>query len=83
MTPHFGHPSEKRPTEPAKNAKRARPNALRQAQVMPPHNVDLTLQPGTHDDIHVPAHMTGVDLSKESPADADKAAKEKVRGRPA
>jgi hypothetical protein len=50
---------------------------------MPPHNVDLTLQPGTHDDIHVPAHMTGVDLSKESPADADKAAKEKVRGRPA
>lgn len=83
MVPHFGHPSEKRPATPAKSAKRARPNALRQAQVLPPHNVDLTLPHGTHDDIHVPAHVTGVDLSKEAPADANMATKEKLRGRKA
>jgi hypothetical protein len=80
MTPHFGHPSQK-PATPVKNAKRARPNALRQAQVLPPHNVDLTLPPMAHDDIHVPAHVTGVDLSKEAPADADRSTKDKIRSR--
>ncbi|MGO7565289.1 MgtC/SapB family protein, partial [Rhizobium johnstonii] len=28
------------------------------------HNVDLTLTPGVYHDIHVPAHVTGADLSK-------------------
>jgi hypothetical protein len=83
MTPHFGHPSEKKPATPAKSVKRSRPNALRQAQVMPPHQVDLTLPPATHDDVHVPAHVTGVDLSKEAPADADMSTKEKLRGQKA
>jgi hypothetical protein len=68
MTPHFRHPSEKPPT-PAKSSKRARPNALRHAQVLPPHNVDLTLPPATHD------------LSKEAPADADASTKKDIRSR--
>jgi hypothetical protein len=41
---------------------------LRHAQVLPPHNVDLTLSPANHEDIHVPAHVSGTDLSKEGPA---------------
>ncbi len=81
MTPHFEHPSLKRPATPVKNPKYARPNALRQAQVLPPHNVDLTLPPAAHEDIHVPAHITGVDLSKAAPGDADTATKNKIRAR--
>jgi hypothetical protein len=80
MTPHFRHPSEK-PATPVKSPKRARPNALRHAQVLPPHNVDLTLPPATHEDIHVPAHVSGVDLSKEAPADANAATKKDIRSR--
>ncbi|GEM_PF-1060477 len=48
--------------------KKARPNTLRQAQVLPPHHVDLTLQPVTHEEVHVPAHVNGADLSREAPA---------------
>jgi hypothetical protein len=59
-----------RPDTPNKPRKRARPNALRNAQVLPPHNVDLTLPPVTHEDIHVPAHVNGADLSRDAPADA-------------
>lgn len=51
--------------------KKAKSNTLRQAQVMPPHQVDLTLQPVTHDDVHVPAHVNGADLSREAPADTN------------
>jgi hypothetical protein len=81
MGPHPNHPAEKKPTAPIKGAKRARPNALRYAQVLPPHNVDLTLPPATHDDIHVPAHVSGADLSREAPADASEATKENIRPR--
>lgn len=70
MAPHFGHPSEK-PATPAKSMKRSKPNSLRQAQVLPPHNVDLTLPPSMHEEMHVPAHVSGVDLSRRSPAGAD------------
>ncbi len=81
MTPHFGHPPQEKPASPVKGAKRARPNALRHAQVLPPHQVDLTLPPAAHEDIHVPAHVSGADLSRESPADADAATKENIRSR--
>jgi hypothetical protein len=37
---------------------------MQKAQVLPPHHVDLTLTPGVYHDIHVPAHVTGADLSK-------------------
>lgn len=57
--------------------KKARPNALRQAQVLPPHQVDLTLHPVTHEDVHVPAHVNGADLSREAPADANHGHKRK------
>jgi hypothetical protein len=60
-----------RPDAPSKPRKRARPNALGNAQVLPPHNVNLTLSPATHEDIHVPAHVSGADLSHEAPGDAD------------
>ncbi|MBB3611098.1 hypothetical protein [Rhizobium sp. BK602] len=63
-------PQEQRPELTARQ-KRARPNALRQAQVLPPHNVDLTLQPATHEQVHVPAHVSGADLSREAPGDAN------------
>jgi hypothetical protein len=52
--------------------KRAKPNRMRNAQVMPPHHVDLTLTPGVHHDIHVPAHVTGGDLSREGPLPASR-----------
>ncbi|MGY5778914.1 hypothetical protein [Rhizobium sp. LEGMi135b] len=57
--------------------KKARPNTLRQAQVLPPHQVDLTLHPVTHEDVHVPAHVNGADLSREAPADANHGRKQK------
>ncbi len=57
--------------------KKARPNTLRQAQVLPPHQVDLTLHPVTHEDVHVPAHVNGADLSREAPADANHGHKRK------
>jgi hypothetical protein len=40
---------------------------MQKAQVLPPHHVDLTLTPGVIHDIHVPAHVTGNDLSKGGP----------------
>jgi hypothetical protein len=61
--------------------KKARPNRLRQAQVMPPHQVDLTLHPVAHDDVHVPAHVNGADLSREAPADANHGQKRKPGSR--
>jgi hypothetical protein len=67
MSPHPIHPNpkEKKP-ELTSRQKRARSNVLRQAQVLPPHNVDLTLHPTTHGDIHVPAHVSGADLSQDA-----------------
>jgi len=53
-----------RRTEAADRMKRAKPNRMQKAQVLPPHHVDLTLTPGVIHDIHVPAHVTGSDLSK-------------------
>jgi hypothetical protein len=76
-------PVPERMPAPAGQRKAMRPNALRNAQVMPPHNVDLTLSPSTYDDIHLPAHMTGTDLSKEGPADADAKTKADIRRRQA
>jgi len=46
--------------------KKARSNTLRQAQVLPPHQVDLTLHPVTQEDVHVPAHVNGADLDLSS-----------------
>lgn len=61
--------------------KKARSNTLRQAQVLPPHQVDLTLHPVTHEDVHVPAHVNGADLSREAPADANHKQKRKTSSR--
>ena len=61
--------------------KKARSNTLRQAQVLPPHNVDLTLQPATHEDVHVPAHVSGAHLSREAPGDANHGGKHKDRSK--
>lgn len=61
--------------------KKARPNTLRQAQVLPPHQVDLTLNPVTHEDVHVPARVNGADLSREAPADANHHKKPKTGSR--
>jgi hypothetical protein len=55
--------------------KRAKPNRMRNAQVLPPHQVDLTLTPGVLHDIHVPAHVTGSDLSQGGPDSASPAKK--------
>ncbi|MEZ2220375.1 hypothetical protein [Rhizobium sp. RCC_161_2] len=78
MSPHPIHPKAKEPRpELTARQKRARPNSLRQAQVLPPHNVDLTLQPQTRDDVHVPAHVSGADLSREAPGDANHGGKKK------
>ncbi|WP_454851679.1 hypothetical protein [Rhizobium binxianense] len=60
------HVPDKR-TEAADRMKRARPNRMQKAQVLPPHHVDLTLTPGVIHDIHVPAHVTGNDLSRGGP----------------
>lgn len=60
------HVPDKR-TEASDRMKRARPNRMQKAQVLPPHQVDLTLTPGVLHDIHVPAHVTGSDLSKGGP----------------
>jgi hypothetical protein len=66
MTPPPIRQVEKKPPTPAGQI-RGRPNSARPIQVMPPHNVDLTLSPTVYDDIHVPAHVSGVDLSREAP----------------
>lgn len=63
MNTNFNTPSEKMP-EPARPRRTMRPNSLRNAQVMPPYNVDLTLSPSTFDDMHVPANISGGDMSK-------------------
>ena len=60
------HVPDKR-TEASDRMKRAKPNRMRKAQVLPPHQVDLTLTPGPIHDIHVPAHVSGRDLSKGGP----------------
>ncbi|MBB3289765.1 MULTISPECIES: hypothetical protein [Rhizobium] len=72
---HRNEPSQK--PELTERQKKARPNTLRQAQVLPPHQVDLTLHPVTHEDVHVPAHVNGADLSREAPADANHNHKQK------
>ena len=67
------HPSTHTPdtrTEKSDRMKRARPNRMQKAQVLPPHQVDLTLPHGVFDDVHVPAHVTGGDLSKGGPKPA-------------
>ncbi|MBW9116216.1 hypothetical protein JNB88_21485 [Rhizobium cauense] len=63
------HIPDKR-TETSDRMKRARPNRMKKAQVMPPHHVDLTLPNGVFDDVHVPAHVTGGDLSRGGPQPA-------------
>jgi len=68
MNPTFIPHTEKLP-EPPRQRRAMRPNSLRNAQVMPPHHVDLTLSPSTRDDIYVPAHISGMDLSRRTTAD--------------
>lgn len=80
MNPTIVHQIDKKP-DAVQPRKWGRPNALRNAQVMPPHHVDLTLPPSVLDDIHVPAHISGSDLSKGGPADADAATKARLRAR--
>jgi hypothetical protein len=63
------HVPDKR-TEASDRMKRARPNRMKKAQVMPPHQVDLSLAPGVLDDVHVPAHVSGGDLSRGGPKPA-------------
>lgn len=63
---HTNHTPDKR-TEMSERMKRARPNHMRQVQVLPPHNVELTLPSVVTEDIHVPAHMDGSDLSRGGP----------------
>jgi hypothetical protein len=45
---------EKRPPISIKLTPRSKPNALRNAQVMPPYRVDLTLAPSTLQQINTP-----------------------------
>jgi len=45
--------------------------------VLPPHQVDLTLPQSPRHDVHVPAHMSGSDLSRGGPEIAADAAKAK------
>jgi hypothetical protein len=61
------HVPDKR-TQAAERMKKARPNRMKTAQVMPPHRVDLTLPPGPLHDVHVPAHVSGGDLSRDDDA---------------
>ncbi|WP_200959553.1 hypothetical protein [Rhizobium sp. Root1203] len=63
------HVPDKR-TEAPDRMKKARPNRMKKAQVMPPHQVDLTLPPGVLHDVHVPAHVSGADLSRGGPEPA-------------
>ncbi|MDM9625789.1 hypothetical protein QTL95_07770 [Rhizobium sp. S152] len=63
------HIPDKR-TEAADRMKRARPNRMKTAQVMPPHQVDLTLTPGVRHEMHVPAHVS-FDLSRGGPITSD------------
>lgn len=65
------HIPGKRP-DTSERMKRARPNRMKKAQVMPPHHVDLTLAPDVLHDVHVPAHVSGADLSKGGPEPAVK-----------
>ena len=81
MSPHPLHHRPKEKKQDAPRQKRTRSNVLRQAQVLPPHNVDLTLQPATHEDVHVPAHVSGADLSREAPGDANHGGKNKGRSK--
>ncbi|WP_337268192.1 hypothetical protein [Oryzifoliimicrobium ureilyticus] len=62
MHSHREIPSKR--IEAAERVKRASANRIRTLQVMPPHHVDLPLAPTPVDDIHVPAHVSGADLSK-------------------
>lgn len=78
MSPTVIHQIDKK-TEVTLPRKFGRPNALRNAQVMPPHTVDLTLPPSVLDNIHVPAHISGGDLSKGGPSDADAATRARLR----
>jgi hypothetical protein len=68
MTPPPIRHVEKKPPTSAGGQIRGRPNFARPIQVMPPHNVELTLPPTVYDEIHVPAHVSGADLSNQSPA---------------
>lgn len=77
MNPTYIPAAEKMPA-PAGQRKAMRPNALRNAQVMPPHHVDLTLSPSTYDDVHLPAHMAGIDLTRRGPMDANAKAKAEI-----
>jgi len=70
------HSPDKR-TEAADRMKRARPNRMQKAQVLPPHQVDLTLPQSPVHDVHVPAHVSGSDLSKGGPDIAADAIKNK------
>ncbi|MBB3595440.1 hypothetical protein FHX08_005852 [Rhizobium sp. BK529] len=56
-----------RRAEASDRMKRAKPNRMQKAQVLPPHHVDLTLTPDAIHDVHVPAHVSGSDLSKGGP----------------
>jgi hypothetical protein len=73
--------ADRNPQAPAGRQVRGRPNTTRPIQVMPPHNVELTLPPTVYDDIHVPAHVSGVDLSKEAPSDGNPKSKGVRKGR--
>ncbi len=63
------HTPDKR-TEKSDRMKRARPNRMKKAQVLPPHHVDLTLPNGVFQGVRVPAHVTGGDLSQGGPTPA-------------
>ncbi|KAA0687401.1 hypothetical protein DTW90_33465 [Neorhizobium sp. P12A] len=57
--PTFGpiNTTDVRPTMPLKSSKPAPPNVIRNAQVMPPHQVDLTLAPTTLEQIRAPSDI--------------------------
>ncbi|NLR97486.1 hypothetical protein HGP17_11735 [Rhizobium sp. P38BS-XIX] len=49
--------ADKKPTTPPMSSNHARPNLMRQAQVIPPHQVDLTLAPTTLEQIRAPSEI--------------------------
>ncbi len=58
---HVNHQTEIQPKRPP-SRKFGRANALRKAQVLPPHQVDLTLSPTGREDVRLPATISGMPM---------------------
>jgi hypothetical protein len=80
MSSNITHEIDRRKTA-SLPLKQPRSNAFRSVQVLPPHNVDLTLSPETLDEIHAPSHVSGANLAQEGPRDGNEAMRARLRRR--